>query len=569
MKYRDKLRLNLISVLLILTGLVITSRLYYLQVINGSEYRERANGQYINLTDSIFDRGTIFFQTKDKKLVAGATIKTGYFLFINPKLITNASELFSSLATIIPSLDQESFLSKASKKDDSYEEIVHRLDEDTLVKIQDLEFKGLGLHKENWRFYPGNNSASAVLGLMGYKENDYAGRYGLESFYDGTLKRDQSDLYKNFFAQIFNTVAKSIKTGELEGNLVTSIEPTVENEVESELQKIITEWHPKEVGAIVIDPTNGEIISMGVLPNFNPNSPQDEKNSNIFSNPLVESAYEMGSIIKPLTMVAGLDARVVTATTTYFDAGTVTLNGKKISNFDGKGRGTVSMQEVLSQSLNTGATFVMQKIGRDKFSAYFRQFGIGQKTGIDLPNETPGLAGNLSSNRDIEHATASFGQGIAISPIATARALSVLANGGFLVTPHVVKSKNYRTGINSDIEVPAPRQVLSKYATDEITRMLVNVVDKALLNGQVKMEHYSVAAKTGTAQIANPNGGGYYNDRYLHSFFGYFPAYNPKFLVFLYAKEPVGAQYASATLTKPFMNIVKFLIGYYEIPPDR
>lgn len=569
MKYRDTLRLNVISGLLICIGLIIISRLYYLQVLNGEEYLERANGQYISLTDNIFDRGTIFFKTKDEKLVAGATIKTGYFLFINPKLTEDPEALYKLLLEVIPDLNKDTFISKATKKNDSYEEIVHRLDEDKLKAIQDLSLKGVGLHKENWRYYPGNNSASSVLGLMGFKENDYAGRYGLESYYDTTLRRDQSDLYKNFFAQIFNTVTMTIKAGEPEGNIVTTIEPTVQSEMEFELAKFIDEWNPKEVGAIIIDPNTGEIISMGVLPNFDPNNPQSEKNSSVFSNPLVENAYEMGSIIKPLTIASGIDARVITATTTYFDAGTLTLSGKKISNFDGKGRGVVSMQEVLNQSLNTGVTFVMQKLGRDMFSNYFRSFGIGERSGIDLPNETPGLAGNLKSNRDIEHATASFGQGIAISPIVTVRALSTLANGGKLITPHVVKSKTYRTGISTSVSIPEAKQVLSKYSTEEITRMLVTVVDTALLNGTVKMVRYSVAAKTGTAQIANPAGGGYFADKYLHSFFGYFPAHNPKFLIFLYAKEPVGAEYASATLTKPFMNLVKFLIGYYEIPPDR
>ena len=228
------------------------------------------------------------------------------------------------------------------------------------------------------------------------------------------------------------------------------------------------------------------------------------------------------------------------------------------------------MQEVLSQSLNTGVVYVMQKLGRERFAEYMRNYDLSEETGIDLPGEVAGLAGNLSSKRDIEHATASFGQGIAMTPIATVRALASLSNGGKLVTPHVVKKINYDLGYSREI-IPAreDEKILKDETSGEITRMLVEVVDKALLGGTVKMDRYSIAAKTGTAEIANPAGGGYYEDRSLHSFFGYFPAYDPKFIVFFYSVNPKGVKYASQTLTEPFMDITKFLINYYEIPPDR
>jgi cell division protein FtsI/penicillin-binding protein 2 len=227
------------------------------------------------------------------------------------------------------------------------------------------------------------------------------------------------------------------------------------------------------------------------------------------------------------------------------------------------------MQAVLNQSLNLGAAFVAGKVGNKVFADYLNnKFGLAEPTMVDLPNEGKSILNNLKSPRDIEYATASFGQGIAMSPITTVRALSVLANGGKLVTPHVVSQINYKVGFDRKIDYPAPRQVLKPETSVQISKMLTNVVDTALLEGQVKMEHYSLAAKTGTAQIAGP-GGKYYQDRYLHSFFGYFPATNPRFLVFFYTYNPQGVEYASHTLTAPFINMTKFLINYYEIPPDR
>ena len=227
------------------------------------------------------------------------------------------------------------------------------------------------------------------------------------------------------------------------------------------------------------------------------------------------------------------------------------------------------MQEVLNQSLNTGAVHVMQEVGKETFRDYLYKFEINEKTGIDLPHEASALVSNLKGGREIEYATASFGQGFAVSPVAMVRALSVLANGGYLVTPHIVKEIDYTLGFPETVEIKKGKQVLKPETSEEISRMLVEVVDTALKNGEVKNERYSVAAKTGTAQIANPDGSGYYDDRYLHSFFGYFPAYDPQFLVFLYTVNPKEVRYASETLTDPFINITKFLINYYAIPPDR
>jgi stage V sporulation protein D (sporulation-specific penicillin-binding protein) len=227
------------------------------------------------------------------------------------------------------------------------------------------------------------------------------------------------------------------------------------------------------------------------------------------------------------------------------------------------------MQDVLSQSLNVGAAHVEQLLGNDLFTKYMYSFGINQKTGIELPNEGRNLVKNLESPRDIEHVTAAFGQGIALTPISTIRALAMVANGGVLVNPHVVKTIDYKIGIDKKTSLPEPKRVLKQNTSEEVSQMLVYSVDNVLSGGKLKIPNYSVAAKTGTAQIAKEGGGGYYEDQFLHTFIGYFPAYNPQFIIFLYTKNPKGAQFGSETLTLPFMNTVKFLINYYEVSPDR
>ena len=199
-----------------------------------------------------------------------------------------------------------------------------------------------------------------------------------------------------------------------------------------------------------------------------------------------------------------------------------------------------------------------------------KSYGIGEKTNIDIPNETSGLIKNLESPRNIEYANAAFGQGIALTPIEAARAFAAIANGGSLVVPHIAKQIRFEDGTSKLISYePVRTGIIRKESAETITRMLVNVFDVAYGNGMYKFDHYSVATKTGTAQVALEDGKGYYEDRHMHSFFGYFPAYDPKFLVFLYIKNPKGIKYASQTLIPPFVEITKFLVNYYNVPPDR
>ncbi len=562
-------RTRLISFAILLFGVVLIGRLYVVQVVEGSTFRERAAAQYQGTETASFDRGTIYFQTRDGNEVAAATLKTGYLLAIDPKLISDPEGTYEKLSTLV-TLDKTNFLNKASQQNLVYVVLGDHYTDDVGTALNALKLPGVEVVPEKWRYYPAGSLASHVLGLVAYKGNDLAGRYGLESYYDSVLSRSGGTLYSNFFADIFSNATKAVlQPSELQGDLVTTIEPTVQAELEDNLKQVYDQYHATEAGGIIIDPKTGEIYAMAAFPNFDPNDFQSEPSSAVFSDPLVESSYEMGSIVKPLTMASGIDAGVVTATTTYDDKGFVMVDGSKINNYDFIGRGVIPMQQVLSQSLNTGAVFVMQQLGRDRFTDYFLNLGIGEETGIDLPNESPGIITNLYSTRDVEHATAAFGQGIAMTPIMTARALCALGNGGYLIEPHIVKRIDYTAGFSKAINPPPERQVFKTSTSKAITDMLVTVVDKALVEGKAKMDHYTIAAKTGTAQIAEPNARGYYPNEYLHSFFGYFPAYDPRFLIFLYMYKPQGVEYASQTLTAPFSALTKFLINYYNVPPDR
>ncbi len=568
MKTNYVTRIRIISIFIFMFAVLIVGRLYVLQIVDNDVYINKADRQYTSTAQKIFSRGNIFFQNKDGSLVSAATLQSGYIIAINPEVLKNPEEAYIKLNSIIP-VGHEDFIAKAAKEKDPYEVIDQHVDPVIGQKIGDLKIPGLQIFKEKWRFYPGGNTAAHTLGILGFKGNEYAGRYGLERQFEIELLR-KDGAYVNFFAEIFSNIKKVASASEeSEADIVTTIEPTVQMFLQSMIASTTERWSAQETGAIIMDPATGEILAMESFPTFDPNHPSDVKNVNVFSNPLIESVHEMGSIIKPLTVAAGIDAGVITAKSTYYDKGFVMINNKKVSNFDGKDRGVVSMQDLLSQSLNVGAAHVESLLGNKRFSEYMYSFGLGEKTEIELPNEGRNLVGNLNSNIDVDLATAAFGQGIALTPVSTIRALAVLANGGYVVKPHLVKKMLFKIGTTKETVVSLGTPVLKKETTEEIARMMVYSVDKVLSNGTLRLPNYSVAAKTGTAQIAKPGGGGYYEDQFLHSFIGFFPAYNPKFIIFLYTINPKGARYGSETLTSPFMETVKFLINYYEVPPDR
>ena len=568
MKYSYISRIRFISVCLFFFALLLIGRLYILQIVKNDNYTSKADKQYASSANKIFSRGTIYFENKDKTLVSAATLKMGFIIAINPEIIQDPESVYLKIKDIIP-VEHDVFIAKATKKNDPYEEIATHVDEDKGNQISNLNIKGLQAYKERWRFYPGAETASHILGILGYKGNEYAGRYGLERQYESLLER-KDGAYVNFFAEMFSDIKAAAAPDESnEGDVVTTIEPTVQTFFQSVLASTTEKWSAELTGGIIMDPKTGEIVAMETFPTFNPNKPEQQKSAKVFSNPLVENVYEMGSIIKPLTVAAGINEGVITSKSTYYDKGFVMINGKKVSNFDGKERGVVSMQDVLSQSLNVGAAHVQSLLGNKRFATYMFSYGMDERTDIELPNEAKDLVGNLRGNVDIDFATASFGQGIALTPVATIRAIATLANGGYLVKPHLVKRIDYKIGVSKATPIEMGKQVLKSSTAEEVARMMTYSVDHVLSNGSLSLPNYSVAAKTGTAQIAKDGGGGYYDDRFIHTFVGFFPSYNPKFIVFLYTVNPKGARFGSETLTHPYMDIVNFLINYYEVPPDR
>jgi cell division protein FtsI/penicillin-binding protein 2 len=597
----SKKRITFISVLILLMAALLIVKLYSVQIIHGSDFAERADRQYQRPSGHIFNRGNIYFTQKDGTPISAATVKTGFILAINPKLIRKSTgmsvatdanaavfdmseddvrgvkaidDAYAKINAIFKEAGQmelsyDDFVMRANKENDTYEEIRKKIDESTGTQIAALKIPGVTMYKDKWRYYPGGQMAAHMLGILGFEGDNLIAQYGLEKSFDATLGRDSDNVYVNFFAEMFSNIKKTVVEHEkLEGDIVTSIDPDTQQYIEKMLEQISQAYASEKSGAIIMDPKTGDIIAMGLAPTFDPNDLRGLKDVGVLKNSLIQDVYEMGSVMKPLTLSVGIDRGVVNANTVYNDRGSVTLNNKTMYNFDKKGRGDITLQYALSKSLNTGFIHVAQKVGNDAMREYFKKYGFGEKTGIDLPYERTGLISNLDSDRDVEFATASFGQGIAMTPIEFIRAYTAIANEGQLVRPRIVKKINYRLGYSNDIGVEKGAQVIKPETAKAVTDMMVYNVDNSLLDGDAKNPRYAVAAKTGTAQIVN-NEGKYSEDRFLHSFIGFLPAYNPRFLVFVYTVNPRGVSFASETLAKPFIELTKFLINNFSLVPDR
>jgi len=563
-------RIRIILALILVVTVLIAIRLYFIQIVNGEEYALKADRQYASGGGKLFDRGSMFFTRKDGSLISAATLATGFLVAINPQTLTHPEEVYAVLAQSDAKLiSREAFMAAAVKKNQVYIEVAHRLSEEDGKNLSQQEWPGVQVLRERWRYYPGSTLASPSLGIVSYGSSDVLlGRTGLEAFYDATLARSGDSLYKNFFAEIFSNVANLLVAARdaREGDLVLTIEPNVQTRLEDSLAKISRQYNSKSSGGIIMDPATGAIIALANYPSYDSNDLQAVTGAQL-SNPLVEHVHEFGSIMKPLTMISALDAGVVTAQTTYSDTGCMTVNTERICNWDLKARGVVGIDQIIIQSLNLGASWLARELGQDKFRMYFTTL-FGEETGIDLTSEGGALIGSLSKPQQIGYDTASFGQGIAVTPIQMIRALGTIANGGVMVQPHLVRAIRLNSGIERELEWNKTTRVFSADAARETSVMMTAVVDEKLENGTAKIPTMSVAGKTGTAQLVLP-GGGYSKDRFFHSFVGFFPSYAPRYIILLYTEDPQGVTYASETLVKTFLDFTHYLIDYYDIPPDR
>ena len=311
---------------------------------------------------------------------------------------------------------------------------------------------------------------------------------------------------------------------------------------------------------IVITPDSGKIVALANFPNFNPNQYKEYATDGyleIFKNGATQKLFEPGSVLKPITFAAALEEEKITPQTTYVDEGKVKIDGRTIYNYDGKVYGLQTMTNVLEKSINTGAVFAEKKLSDNTFLDYLEKFGIFEESGIDLP-EVYSKNEEFKKGYEVNFATASFGQGIEMTPIQLARAYCAIANGGKLVRPYLLSSATFSDKKEEE------RQVISSKTASQLTSMLVSVVENGF-GKRAKIPGYYIAGKTGTAQVAE--GGKYSTEKTIQTFAGFFPAFNPQFLILVKLNNPKTktAEYSAVPI---FHDLAEYIIHYYQIPPD-
>jgi len=407
-----------------------------------------------------------------------------------------------------------------------------------------------------------------LSGFLGDSQEGSVGRYGLEGYYEQILHGTPGSLVgeKDARGTILKSLGENENAARAGDDLILTIDPNVQSIVEEKLKIEIEKWSADAGTVIVMDPITGAVRAMASYPNFNLNNYSEVEDAGVYANPAVSHIFEPGSVFKPITLAAGLDSKAITPSTTFENTGSVKIGNYTISNVVQEAIGTRTMTETLEESLNTGAIFAEQKTGDETFKKYVQDFGFDEKTGIDLFAETQGNIANLSENRPINFATASFGQGIAVTPIAMANAISAIANNGQLMRPYVVQVIRHANGQEEKTVPKVIRKILSQRTVTDLTAMMVSVVRNGT-GKRAQIEGYTIAGKTGTAQVANSDRRGY-SDKDIHTFAGFFPAFDPKVLIFIKLDDPKGVRYAEGSAVPLFKEIAQYLITYYSIPPD-
>ena len=546
-------RLLFIVVLLLLFGGGLIARLGVLQIIDHGFYKALAKGQQSLPTVSIGNRGDIFFVDKDGELYTAATTKKQPFVFITPVEVEDPEHTVTTLSTILD-ISEDVIEEKLSHESSLFEIIKKQISFTEEQQLKELNLPGVYVRKENVRVYPFGTLGSRVLGFI---NQDTIGQYGLEKHYEDHLQG------KEGLARTLHNVAGYLLGGrtstfEHGKDLHLTIDFNIQSMADTLLKKAHEDHDIEEGTIIVVEPTTGKILALANYPGFDPNAYSSVEDISVFQNPAIHKLFEPGSVFKPLTMASGIDAGKITPTTTYEDKGVVRIGGYKVLNYDERIWDERTMTEVLEYSINTGAVFAEAETGHDIFMDYVKNFGVFESTNVDLAGEVYSQNKELKKGYEINYATASFGQGIEMTPMQLVRAYSALANGGRVITPYIVEQ-----------DPRSSQQVLRDKTASQVTAMLVSVTENGFAKS-ARVPGYYLAGKTGTAQVSNSALGieePGYSDKTIQSFIGYAPAFQPRFLALVKLNDPQTktAEYSAIPV---FQKLVKYIIDYYEIPPD-
>lgn len=546
--------------IIILLFFAIIVRLFYWQIIEGDTLRAQATAQY-NLQLSIpASRGTIA-ATDGSPL---AMNQQSFLVYAQPKEIENAG-VFAKVVAPILHQDESSISAILNIPGRVWVPLAHKIDEETKNQLEQLKMKGLGFEAEAKRYYPEASMAAQLLGFVGSDQNGAdQGYFGLEGYYDRELRGRDGSIQLEKDVQGSAILVGDTKRIEAEDgrSLVLWIDRTAQKIVETRLEEGIEKYGAKAGTVTIMDPKTGGILAMAAYPSYDPAAYQSFDKS-LYKNPIVASSYEPGSTFKVFVMSGALQEKLVKVDTKVDENAPVQVDDYVIHTWNDSYHGLITIAQVLEYSSNVGMVRVAQKMSKNTMLKYLHAYGIGSPTGVDLQEESSPELRPDSDWKNIDLATAAFGQGIAVTPIQMVRAVAAIANGGWLMEPHVVREIIDGTGKKVEIPPKKIRQAISNATASVLTEMMISAVDLGEARW-AKPSGYRIAGKTGTAQI--PVAGHYDENKTIASFVGFAPADTPKFVMLVTLTEPSSSPWGSETAAPLFFKISKDLFTYYSIP---
>ena len=565
-------RIYLLTIAIFIFAVVSVVRLFDLQVLRHGYYEALASGQHAISESLIAERGEIFVKDKfSDELYPIAQNQELNLVFAIPRKIEEPQEVLDKITPILEITEEEvpMMMERLSKEGDLYEPIRHLVADEKIEELKKLEITGIDWVPENNRYYPEANTFSHLTGFWGYQSDIRVGQYGLEGYLDEQLSGSDGYLLaeKDAGGRFITIGQKFLEEAEDGDDFVLTIDRTVQYYTCSKLKESVMK-HGADQGSVIIqNPKTGAILAMCNYPDFDPNLYNEVENIEQYKNSAIYEAYEPGSVFKSITMASALDLGMVSPDTTYIDEGEVKIGPYTIKNSDGKAYGEQTMTQVLEESLNTGAIHVVLMVGNERYYDYVNNFGFGEPIGLPLESEGNGNLSELAKLRDIYSATASYGQGLTVTPIQLISAYSTFANGGKLMQPYIVEEIRKNNGTIIQTEPREIRQVISPQAANTLSAMLVSVIK----NGHAQraaVPGYFIAGKTGTAQVPKKNGVGYEASAHKDTFVGFGPISDPQFVMLTKLDNPRDVPWAASSAAPLFGDIAQFLVNYYQIPPE-
>lgn len=554
-------RIATLFFLFIIGFLVLSGRLVWVQFVKGAELTEKAIQNRMRDIPVESKRG-IIYDRNGNELAISISADSIYVIPAELKRSGQEKEVAAQLASILE-IDEESIYKRITQNS-SFEWIKRQAEPEKSQKIRELDLPGIGMTEESRRYYPKGTLASHILGISGI---DNTGLEGIDQYYNDLVGGTKGRIIIEHDAAnrpIPEATHKYIAP--IDGaNLVLTIDETIQYITERELDKMFKERNAKSAAAIVMDPNTGEILAMASRPDFDPNNYNDYPAANR-RNFAINDVYEPGSTMKITTASMALEEKVITPESHLFCPGHVKVGKETIGCSGDKAHGDQTFTKVVENSCNVGFVKVGLEVGLDTYFKYIKAFGFGQVTGIDLPGEAAGILVNPQNAKQIDLATMSMGQANAVTPVQLVTAASVVANGGNLIKPHLVKQVIDNEGQVIKNNEP---QIVRRVISAETAATLAGILEGVVTDGTGKnayIEGYRVAGKTGTAQKVAPTGG-YMSSEYVASFLGFAPADKPQLACIVVVDAPQGYPYYGGWVAAPpFREILKDSLRYLEVP---